>query len=64
MNTHDQVEKLKKSANFIAMFKGSTEDIDSVISYLSQEEYHTNSGIEGDNVHVYDGNIEPEKDKL
>lgn len=41
MSTEEQIKKLKEAAGFIAMFKGSTDVIDEVISYISEEEFHT-----------------------
>jgi hypothetical protein len=41
MDKQEQIEKLINAALFIAMFKGSTDDIDSVISDLSGVEFHT-----------------------
>lgn len=48
MNNH--VEKLKNAASFIAFFKGSTDEIDEVISELSGQDYHTPREHEDDAV--------------
>ena len=54
MDKQEQVKKLKNAASFIAMFKGSTEEIDEVISDISGEKFHT---LYGEKFHTLYGEI-------